>query len=84
MERTLKGLLSGSLNDALGSTLCHGFFVSGSRQPPSGPGDVQVHMVDIHIQNSTLPGSPGSPCYLATLQETGNKHTGGRGIPIDI
>ena len=53
--------------------------VSVSRQIPSGPGNAQAYIVNILIQNSILPDSPGSPCYLATLQETGNKHTEGMG-----
>ena len=57
----------------------HGFLVSVSKQPLGGPGSVQAHTVYISIQNNILPDSPGSPCYLATLQETGNKHTGGHG-----
>ena len=50
-----------------------------SRQPLNGPGCVRAHTVYISIQNNILPDSLGSPCNLATLQETGNKHTGGHG-----
>jgi hypothetical protein len=48
------------------------------------PGSARVYTVDIYIQNNVLQDGPGSPCYLATLQGTGNKNTGGHGSPMYI